>query len=132
MQSRSRQLDDFIFHNPCSACWSCLPYAHVPTSNNLDFDKQVVLWLNKIGPFHNPQETYPFYSLPFCQPTVSDSDLAKSQAGIGEVLEGNQLVDSGLKIEFLKDTNGPVKLCTKELTEQDAGIFKYAVSQHYW
>ena len=92
----------------------------------------MVLWLNKIGPFHNPQETYPYYSLPFCKPTVSDSELATSQAGIGEVLEGNQLVDAGMKIEFRKDTAGVITLCTKELTRQDADVFKYAVSQHYW
>ena len=24
------------------------------------------LWVNKVGPYHNPQETYLYYSLPFC------------------------------------------------------------------
>ena len=96
------------------------------------FRKQVVLWLNKIGPFHNPQETYPYYSLPFCKPSIPELELAKSQPRLGEALEGNQLVDSGLQIEFLKDTKEPITLCTKELTAQDAEVFKYAVSQHYW
>ena len=92
----------------------------------------MVLWLNKIGPFHNPQETYPYYSLPFCKPNIQESDLAKSQAGIGEVLEGNQLVDSGFQIQFQRDTKGPVTLCSGVLTKEDADVFKYAVSQHYW
>ena len=26
----------------------------------------VHLWVNKVGPYHNPQETYVYYSLPFC------------------------------------------------------------------
>lgn len=93
---------------------------------------QVVLWLNKIGPFHNPQETYPYYSLPFCKPDIPESELATSQAGIGEALEGNQLVDSGMKIEFPKNTKGVATLCVRELTKEDTDIFKYAVSQHYW
>jgi hypothetical protein len=30
--------------------------------------EEVYLWVNKVGPFPNPQETYPYYSLPFCHP----------------------------------------------------------------
>ena len=31
--------------------------------------KDVVhLWVNKIGPYANPQEAYPYYSLPYCHP----------------------------------------------------------------
>ncbi|GKD66967.1 transmembrane 9 superfamily member 1-like protein, partial [Tanacetum coccineum] len=28
-------------------------------------DDKVTLWVNKVGPYNNPQETYNFYSLPF-------------------------------------------------------------------
>jgi transmembrane 9 superfamily protein 3 len=28
----------------------------------------VTLWVNTIGPYHNPQETYPYYDLPYCKP----------------------------------------------------------------
>lgn len=28
---------------------------------------QVTLWANKVGPYENPQETYPYYMLPFCK-----------------------------------------------------------------
>ena len=27
----------------------------------------VTLWVNKVGPYENPQETYSYYSLPFCK-----------------------------------------------------------------
>jgi hypothetical protein len=30
-------------------------------------NEDVTLWVNKVGPYHNPQETYVYYSLPFCQ-----------------------------------------------------------------
>lgn len=28
----------------------------------------VTLFVNKVGPYHNPQETYHFYTLPVCRP----------------------------------------------------------------
>jgi len=29
---------------------------------------RVPLYANKVGPFHNPSETYRYYDLPFCAP----------------------------------------------------------------
>ena len=26
------------------------------------------LWVNKVGPYNNPQETYQYFDLPFCRP----------------------------------------------------------------
>lgn len=28
----------------------------------------VTLYVNKVGPYHNPQETYHYYTLPVCSP----------------------------------------------------------------
>lgn len=28
----------------------------------------VMLYVNKVGPYHNPQETYHYYTLPVCRP----------------------------------------------------------------
>lgn len=90
-----------------------------------------MLWLNKIGPFHNPQETYFYYSLPFCKPTA-DVELSQPENSIGQILEGDELVDSGMKIQFRKD-QAPKQICeTEPLTEDQVDVFKYAVSQHYW
>jgi len=76
--------------------------------------------MNKIGPYHNPQETYGFYSLPFCIPPAPQAKPSSSFGGIGEVLEGNQLVHSGLSIQFKKDTTQPLELCSQTLSQQDA------------
>ena len=32
--------------------------------------EEVTVWTNKVGPYHNPQETYDYYKLPFCKPNV--------------------------------------------------------------
>ena len=44
-----------------------------------------------MGPYHNPQETYVYYSLPFCS-TKPVSQLEHRWDALGEVLEGNDLI----------------------------------------
>ena len=95
-----------------------------------DRNEDVTLWLNKIGPFHNPQETYAFYSLPFCHPP-GEFHKQRKHPSIGEVLEGNSLVHSAMHMKFPVDVP-KTQLCAKRLTSKDAETFKYAISQHYW
>ena len=68
-----------------------------------DPGEQITLYLNKVGPYHNPQETYDYFTLPFC---TSEAGLAPSAeggvqtkyAGLGEVLEGHGFVHSGMAV----------------------------------
>jgi hypothetical protein len=46
---------------------------------------KVPFFVNKIGPYSNPTETYEFYSLPFCQP----QKIQHKHASIGEDLVGD-------------------------------------------
>lgn len=62
-------------------------------------NEMVPLWLNKVGPYHNPQEAYTYYTLPFCAPPT-ELEPATKFAGIGEVLEGTEFVNSGLEVKF--------------------------------
>ena len=55
--------------------------------------------MNKVGPYNNPQETYNYYYLPFCAPN-SDQKPMHKWGGLGEVLGGNELIDSQLDIKF--------------------------------
>lgn len=61
-------------------------------------DDSVTLWVNKVGPYNNPQETYNYYSLPFCRPPGS---AGHKWGGLGEVLGGNELIDSQIEIKYL-------------------------------
>lgn len=60
-------------------------------------DGPVTLWVNKVGPYYNPQETYNYYSLPFCRPS---ENAPHRWGGLGEVLGGNELIDSQINIKF--------------------------------
>lgn len=92
--------------------------------------EEVVVWVNKIGPFNNPQETYTYNTLPFCRAPGAEDPEAHA-LGIGEILEGNELLNSGQQIKF--GVNSPkTKLCEQTLTDADALQFGAAVDEHYW
>ena len=60
--------------------------------------EEVVLWMNTVGPYHNRQETYSYFSLPFCE--GPKKDISHYHETLGEALQGVELVFSGLDIDF--------------------------------
>ena len=122
--------------------------------------EELALWVNKVGPYHNPQETYVYCappapkskpafpmlglcrihsrcppmsadSLPFCS-TKPVADLEHRWDALGEVLEGNDLISSGLSARFKEPVKDHTKICSVKLTEDAASQFAYAVRNHYW
>ncbi|XP_073285940.1 transmembrane 9 superfamily member 1-like [Primulina huaijiensis] len=88
----------------------------------------VTLWVNKVGPFNNPQETYNYYSLPFCRPS---ENAAHKWGGLGEVLGGNELIDSQIDIKFKRDVERTT-ICEIELDSVKVKQFREAVENLYW
>ncbi|XP_071455609.1 transmembrane 9 superfamily member 3 [Hetaerina americana] len=92
-------------------------------------NEEVVLWMNTVGPYHNRQETYAYFSLPFCVGTKET--ISHYHETLGEALQGVELEFSGLDIEFKAAiTNTPY--CEILLTEEKQKAFIYAVKNHYW
>lgn len=76
--------------------WICLQYEN---------GEEVVLWMNTVGPYHNRQETYSYFSLPFCAgPKKSISHYHET---LGEALQGVELEFSGLDIDY----KGKLEIC---------------------
>ncbi len=42
--------------------------------------------MNKIGPYYNPQETYTYYTLPFCRRVVAATQIAPIRSVIDPTL----------------------------------------------
>eukprot|EP00602_Paraphysomonas_sp_CaronLab_P004410 CAMPEP_0185033530 /NCGR_PEP_ID=MMETSP1103-20130426/22539_1 /TAXON_ID=36769 /ORGANISM="Paraphysomonas bandaiensis, Strain Caron Lab Isolate" /LENGTH=521 /DNA_ID=CAMNT_0027569823 /DNA_START=70 /DNA_END=1632 /DNA_ORIENTATION=+ len=104
---------------------------HADDNNHMyKADEAVTLWVNTVGPYHNPQETYPYYDLPFCKPDLG-IETKKRPSGIGEILEGNELRNSGFKLHFAKDVNRE-DVCDMVLNKDDVQELKQAVNQQYW
>lgn len=45
--------------------------------------EKVTLWVNKVGPYNNPQETYNYYTLPFCR-SVEEKRPVHKWGGLGK------------------------------------------------
>ncbi|GAB2257793.1 hypothetical protein Droror1_Dr00013953 [Drosera rotundifolia] len=91
-------------------------------------DEKVFLWVNKVGPYNNPQETYNYYSLPFCHPS---GHADHKWGGLGEVLGGNELIDSQIDIKFQKNVDKG-SICELELDKAKVEQFKEAIEDSYW
>ena len=93
-------------------------------------NEAVTLWVNTIGPFHNPTETYAYYDLPYCHPEHG-IERAHRPAGIGETLEGYELRNSGLKMDFAQNVKDE-EVCEMVLNEETAKKFRDATNRQYW
>ncbi|KAL9229061.1 hypothetical protein vseg_004577 [Gypsophila vaccaria] len=98
------------------------------SDHKYEAEEQVTLWVNKVGPYNNPQETYNYFSLPFCHP---QGHVAHRWGGLGEVLGGNELIDSQLDIKFKKNVE-KTSMCELELDASKARQFKDAIENSYW
>mmetsp|Transcript_47439 Transcript_47439/g.151954 ORF Transcript_47439/g.151954 Transcript_47439/m.151954 type:complete len:597 (-) Transcript_47439:85-1875(-) len=91
---------------------------------------QVMLWVNKVGPYNNPQETYNYFELPFCK-THEGQKADHKWGGLGEVLEGNELIDSQMEFKFRMDVPKHT-ICNDPLDDKKVNKFKKAIKNHYW
>ncbi|BDA44667.1 Transmembrane 9 superfamily member 3 [Coccomyxa sp. Obi] len=112
-----------------AALLGCEQSAANESNHKYNVGEPVRLWVNKVGPYNNPQETYNYYYLPFCKP--KGEKAVHKWGGLGEVLQGNELIDSQLDLKFR--TEVPKKtICSQRLSEANAATFKKAVQKHYW
>lgn len=71
--------------------------------------------------------TYQYFTLPFCTPKEKQYKVE----GLGEVLEGDRLVNTPYSIRFRVDKEAGV-LCSIELNEKDLQKFRTAVKNDYY
>lgn len=86
--------------------------------------------MNTVGPYHNRQETYAYFSLPFC--VGSKQSISHYHETLSEALEGIELEFSGYAIDFKDEVPHETVTCMVELTEEKYKAFVYAVKNHYW
>lgn len=98
-------------------------------NHQYQYNEEVVLWVNKVGPFRNPQETYLYYILPWCGAPAEIVETPRES--LGEALQGYELRKSGMLIEFQRDLERTV-ICKTTLTKEQADAFKNAIVNQYW
>ncbi|KAI4319241.1 hypothetical protein MLD38_032866 [Melastoma candidum] len=97
-------------------------------SNHLYKEGELVpLYANKVGPFHNPSETYRYFDLPYCH----TGPVKDKMEALGELLNGDRLVSTPYQLEFMKDKDVRV-VCRKHLTKDEVARFRSAISKDYY
>eukprot|EP00124_Ichthyophonus_hoferi_P000947 Ihof_evm8s41 gene=Ihof_evmTU8s41 len=90
--------------------------------------EQVVVWMNVVGPYHNRQETYTYFSLPYCQ--GDHTDIGHYHESMAEALQGVELESSGLNVKFKEDVP-MTQYCQTILSDWDVEQFTYAINNKY-
>ena len=81
-------------------------------------------------PFHNPAESYTYYSLPYCMPKSSKLARGSDDDNLGEVLAGDRRRASMYDIRFGVDIQWTA-LCHFRLSQDDIKQFMDGIKQHY-
>ncbi|KAL2328466.1 hypothetical protein Fmac_021893 [Flemingia macrophylla] len=92
-----------------------------------DVGDVVPFFVNKVGPFNNPSETYEFYDLPFCNPVP----IVRKKESLGEVLNGDRLSSALYDFKFREEKIDKT-LCEKELTIDQVAILKQAIRRDFY
>ncbi|XP_016301586.1 transmembrane 9 superfamily member 1-like isoform X1 [Sinocyclocheilus anshuiensis] len=87
----------------------------------------VILYVNKVGPYHNPQETYHYYTLPVCRP----KEVRHKALSLGEVLDGDRMAESLYNIRFKENTERQM-LCKLTLSEKEVDQLREAIEELYY
>ncbi|XP_068954026.1 transmembrane 9 superfamily member 1 isoform X2 [Petaurus breviceps papuanus] len=87
----------------------------------------VMLYVNKVGPYHNPQETYHYYQLPVCCP----EKIRHKSLSLGEVLDGDRMAESMYQIRFRENVEKRT-LCQMQLTFAQVERLRQAIEELYY
>ncbi|CAF3363934.1 unnamed protein product, partial [Rotaria sp. Silwood2] len=87
----------------------------------------VIIYVNKVGPYSNPQETYHYYSLPVCRP----SKIVSKDLTLGEVLSGDRMAHSLYEIKFNEEINNK-QLCSLTLNYDEINALRLSIEEFYF
>lgn len=90
-------------------------------------NEKIPVYVNKVGPYYNPHETYHYYSLPVCRP----EKVEHRSLTLGEVLKGDRMAVAMYDIKF-KDSVKGASLCTQNLNEVDVQKLRHAIEELYF
>lgn len=88
----------------------------------------IQLWVNQVGPRNNPQETYGYYTLPYCDSKQEKHE--KKFPSLGEALQGIELTKSNIEIKFRHHV-AKRTLCSRTLDSKKVNAFANAVKHNY-
>lgn len=109
---------------------SCLTLASLVDGHSYRYanHQRVDLLVNTVGPFNNPTETYPYYSLPFCRRTGKQR---RHKQSLSETMSGSRKVHSPYELTFMDPVPWRA-LCEEFMDIDDLTELKTAIEDDYF
>ncbi|KAL1323489.1 hypothetical protein HN51_033809 [Arachis hypogaea] len=98
-----------------------------PSDHRYHIRDHLPFFVNTVGPFNNPSETYEYYDLPFCQP----EPIVRKKESLGEVLKGDRLCNALFEFKF-RENKIDETLCQKWINVDEVASFKEAINRDYY
>uniref|UniRef100_A0A0G4G227 Transmembrane 9 superfamily member n=1 Tax=Chromera velia CCMP2878 TaxID=1169474 RepID=A0A0G4G227_9ALVE len=99
-------------------------------THRYDQGEAVVVWGGKVGPYHNPHETYTYDSMPLCD--LEGVETEQKSATFGEALAGHNLLKlPKFQIKFGEGSLS-TEVCTKTLSNEDAESLSSMIDEHWY
>eukprot|EP01116_Phalansterium_solitarium_P004252 TRINITY_DN151_c0_g1_i1.p1 TRINITY_DN151_c0_g1~~TRINITY_DN151_c0_g1_i1.p1 ORF type:complete len:593 (+),score=230.48 TRINITY_DN151_c0_g1_i1:180-1958(+) len=95
--------------------------------HHFEKEQEVPFFVNKIGPYSNPTETYEFYDLPFCRP----NEVQHKHHSLGDDFTGDHHMGALYDIRFEVPTHW-APLCKVHLMPDGVKKFKDAIDKYYY
>uniref|UniRef100_A0A914WN04 Transmembrane 9 superfamily member n=1 Tax=Plectus sambesii TaxID=2011161 RepID=A0A914WN04_9BILA len=102
-------------------------FARVAAKDYNDNEK-VPLYVNKVGPYANPHETYHYYQLPVCRP----EKVVHKSLSLGQILEGDRMAESLYEIHFQHEKEKTPLCGKKKLSAEEVKQLVEAVEENYY
>eukprot|EP01083_Nonionella_stella_P075784 206138_1 len=122
----------------CLTLFAFTPILSDEASHEYTDGESITVWVNKVGPFNNPTETYAYFKshVPFCnkaeEMSAKHHEIHYSKFdGLGSLLEGNNLVHSGIPMKFKQNQDKQTD-CTMKLDSTKAQALADAIASKYW
>ena len=105
-----------------------LVVALAQTARRYELHTPTAVVANTVGPFNNPTETYPYYSLPFC---MGHGKQRRHKQDLGEVLSGSRKHSTPYELTFMDPVPWRA-LCEDYLDATQIKALKESVEQDYF
>ncbi|XP_005109383.3 transmembrane 9 superfamily member 1 [Aplysia californica] len=106
----------------------CIMHRSLVSANTYKEGDKVLVYVNKVGPYFNPHETYHYYQLPVCRP----QKIEHKSLTLGEVLDGDRMAESLYDIQFRADQPTKKELCKVTYSATDLELLRSAIEDLYY
>jgi transmembrane 9 superfamily protein 3 len=89
---------------------------------------QIHIWFDKLGPYNNPQENYPYASAGLCELRES----VESSGSMGDALEGSNLIASSRMPMFFRKDVTDEQICELPITNDLRESLAQMLADSYW